>query len=384
MDRRADGSCIFCSHARASARDNGLMRRAVVIGSGPNGLSAAITLAREGLDVEVREAETVPGGSARSAELTLPGFVHDIGSAVYPFALASPFFSKLRLDLYGLEWVHPSAPLAHPLDDGTAVVLERNIGATGANLDAADVRAYSDLFSPIVENWDVLIPDLLRPVFHVPRRPVLLARFGFRALQPAAMLAKSAFKGLRARALFAGLAAHSILKLEQPLSSAFALMLGGAAHAVGWPFAGGGAQSITHALISILTGSGGRIATGARVNTLDELDSPQLTLCGISPKGLLRIAAKQLAGRPYADLLRRFKYGPGAFKMDWALREPIPWRAKDCLRAGTVHVGGTLEEIAASERTAYTGKAPARPFVLLAQPSLFDPSRAPAGRHTAW
>lgn len=358
--------------------------RAVVIGSGPNGLAAGITLARAGLSVEIREAELQPGGGARSRALTLPGFTHDLGSAVYPLGIGSPFFSKLRLDLHGLKWIQPAAPLAHPLADGTAVIVERDISATARNLDPADAMIYRELFQPLVDTWDLVIPELLQPISHVPRHPVLLAKFGVKAIQPATLLARALFKGERARALFAGMAAHSILKLEAPLSSAFGIIMAASAHAVGWPVAGGGAQSISNALIAIFERLGGTLVTGSRVNALEELDDPDLTLCDVSPKGFLRIAGRQLAGRPFADLMRQYKYGPGAFKMDWALREPIPWRAKECLRAGTVHVGGSLGEIAASERAAAEGKAPTEPFVLLAQPSLFDSSRAPAGQHTAW
>ncbi len=360
------------------------MRRAVVIGSGPNGLAAGITLAQAGLDVEIREATNVPGGATRSSELTRPGFIHDFGSAVYPFAVASPFFSELRLDLHGLEWIHSPVPLAHPLDDGTAVLLERDLKSTAANLGRGDAAAYRHLFEPLVEEWDSLIGELLQPIFHIPRRPIKLARFGLHAVAPATLLCRSAFKGQRARALFAGLAAHSVLKLEAPLSSAFGLMLGAAGHAVGWPVAGGGAQNITNALVSVFTRLGGRIVTGSRVNGLEDLGSPELTLCDVSPREFLRIADTRIGNRPFGDLMRQYKYGPGAFKMDWALREPIPWRAKECLLAGTVHVGGTLDEIAASERAAYKCGTPTRPFILLSQPSLFDRTRAPAGQHTAW
>lgn len=360
------------------------MARAVVIGSGPNGLAAAITLAQAGVDVEVREANASPGGAARSCELTLPGFVHDFGSAVYPMSVASPFFSELRLDLHGLRWIQPTTPLAHPLDDGTAVVMERDIGATAGNLDRGDAAAYRELFEPVVNDWDLIMPEVLQPIFHVPRHPIALARFGMRAVQPATLVANTLFKGKRARALWAGVSAHSNLKLEAPLSAAFGILIGGAAHAVGWPIAAGGAQHITNALTSVLTRLGGRVITGSRVNALDELDTPDLTLCDVSPTQFLHIAQRQLDGRPFADLLRQYRYGPGAFKMDWALREPIPWRAKECVRAGTVHLGGTLEEIAAHERAAFDGGAPKRPFILLVQPSLFDPARAPAGQHTAW
>ncbi len=357
--------------------------RSVVVGSGPNGLAAAIVLAQTGLNVDVREANALPGGGARSGELTLPGFVHDLCSAIHPMALASPFFRSLNLERHGLEWIQPPAPLAHPLDDGTAIVVERDVFATAAGL-GIDAAAYRELFLPVVENWDAIMSDALRPILHWPKHPFKMAGFGFRGFQPATLLAETIFRSTRARALFAGMAAHSFLKLERPLSSAFGIMLGAAAHAVGWPFPRGGAQRITDALIGILTGLGGRVTTDARVNSLEELDRPDVTLCDVSPKQFLRLGAEQLRRRPFADLMRQYKYGPGAFKMDWALSEPIPWRAKECLRAGTVHVGGTLEEIAASERAAVDGRPPTKPFILLAQQSLFDPTRAPAGRQTAW
>ncbi|HEX4748588.1 MAG TPA: NAD(P)/FAD-dependent oxidoreductase [Bryobacteraceae bacterium] len=357
---------------------------AVVVGSGPNGLAAGITLAQAGLDVEIHEAQPEPGGAARSMQLTLPGFLHDFGSAVYPFAVSSPFFSKLNLNLLGLRWIHPDAPLAHPLDDGTAVMQERDLAATAGNLEGADKAAWRELFQPLVDDWAGLMDDLLRPLFHLPRHPIEMGRFGIHALQPALLLARTKFRGERARALFGGLAAHSIRKLESPLTSAFGLMLGASAHAVGWPIAAGGGQSITNALIAVFKNLGGRIITNSRVSALSDLDRRDLTLCDVSPRQFLQIAAKELDGRPFADLMRQYKYGPGAYKMDWALREPIPWRAKECLRAGTVHLGGTLDEIAASERGAMDGHPPAKPFVLLSQPSLFDPTRAPLGQHTAW
>ncbi len=358
--------------------------RAVVIGSGPNGLSAAIVLAQAGLEVEVREAASFAGGAMRSGELTLPGFLHDLGSAVHPMGVSSPFFATLPLADHGLEWIWPGASLAHPLDDGTAVMLERDVAATTAQFDSADANAYRHLFNPFVTRWGTLKQELLRPMVRVPSHPFLLGRFGVEAVKPATLLAKSSFRTPRPRALFAGSAAHSFLKLESPLSSAFGLMLGTAGHAAGWPIPKGGSQQITNALAGVLRSFGGRIVTDARVETLDELGSPDLTLCDVTPRQFLRIANRQLQGRAFRQLLERYRYGPGVFKVDWALREPIPWRAKECLRAATVHLGGTLEEIAVSERAVWQGKPSDRPFVLLAQPSLFDSTRAPAGQHTAW
>ncbi len=358
--------------------------RAIVIGSGPNGLAAAIFLAQAGLEVEVRERASTPGGAARSGELTLPGFIHDLGSAVHPMALSSPFFSTLPLGLHGLEWIWPEASLAHPLDDGTAVLLERDVARTAAQFPSSDAAAYRKLFQPLVRRWDTLTKELLRPLVHIPGHPFLLGRFGLQAIQPATLLARSSFRNSRPRALFAGSAAHSFLKLESPLSSAFGLMLGAAGHAVGWPVPKGGSQQITNALAGVLRSLGGRILTNSPVETLDELGSPDLTLCDVTPRQFLRIADRELAARPFRQLLERYRYGPGVFKVDWALREPIPWKAKECLRAGTVHLGGTLEEIAASERAVGHGTPSDKPFVLLAQPSLFDPTRAPNGLHTAW
>lgn len=358
--------------------------RAIVIGSGPNGLAAAIVLAQAGLDVEVRETASTPGGGARSGELTLPGFIHDLGSAVHPMALSSPFFSTLPLGEHGLEWILPEASLAHPLDDGTAVMLERDVARTAAQFDSSDAQAYRKLFQPLVTHWEALKQELLKPVVRIPHHPFLLGRFGLQGIQPATLLARSSFRNPGARALFAGSAAHSFLKLESPLSSAFGLMLSAAGHAVGWPVPKGGSQQITNALAGVLSSLGGRIVTSARVDKLDELGSPDLTLCDVTPRQFLQLADRQLAGRPFRQLLERYRYGPGVFKVDWALRESIPWTAKECLRAGTVHLGGTLDEIAASERAVWRGTPLDKPFVLLSQPSLFDPTRAPAGQHTAW
>ncbi len=359
-----------------------MKRTAVVIGSGPNGLAAAIHLARHGISVEVREAAAVPGGGARSGELTLPGFIHDLGSAVHPMAMSSPFFQGLPLVQHGLRWIQPPTPLAHPLDDGTAVLMGRDMDATAQAL-GADGPAYRQLYGPLVKNWDALAIEILRPLPVIPRHPLLLANFGLKALQPATVLARSTFRGERARALFAGCAAHSMLELEAPLTAAFGVIFGATAHAVGWPIPEGGSQSITNALIGVLESHGGRVVTDSHVDSLAELGDPDLILCDVSPRQFVRLAGNRLP-TSFRQALERFRRGPGIFKMDWALREPIPWKAKECLTAATVHVGGTLEEIAASERSPEAGRLPQKPFLLLSQPTLFDRSRAPDGQHTAW
>ena len=354
---------------------------AVVIGAGPNGLAAAITLARAGRSVLVREANETVGGGARSAELTLPGFVHDVCSAVHPLAAGSPFFRTLPLAEHGLEWVFPPAPLAHPFDDGTAAVLERSVEATAATL-GADAGAYRKLMNPLATDWPLLENALLGPP-GLPRHPLALARFGLRALRPARRLAEVWFDGSRARALFAGLAAHSFLPLEKMPSAAFGLVLGITGHALGWPVPRGGAQRIADALASYFRSLGGEIETGARVGSIDELPPARAVLCDVTPRQLVRLAGHRLPAG-YRRQLERYAYGPAAYKIDWALDSPVPWKAKECARAGTVHLGGTIEEIARSERAAWRGEHAENPFVLVAQPSLFDPARAPAGKHTLW
>jgi phytoene dehydrogenase-like protein len=354
---------------------------AVVIGSGPNGLAAAIVLARAGRSVVVYEAEPAIGGGARSAELTLPGFVHDVCSAIHPFAVLSPFFRTLPLKEHGLDWIEPPAPLAHPLEGGGAVVVERSVDRTGELL-GADAGAYRALMGPLVDDWPRLADSVLGPV-HWPRHPLALARFGLQALRPASSLARNAFRNEAARAVFAGLAAHGMLPLEKSLTAGFGLVLGIAAHVTGWPLPRGGAQSITNALASYLRSLGGEIVTDRRVRTLDELPPARAILCDLTPGPLLKIAGDRFP-RGYRRKLLRYRYGPGAYKVDWALGGPIPWRAAECARAATVHLGATLEEIARSERDAWAGVDTERPYVLLAQPTLFDRSRAPAGKHTAW
>ena len=354
---------------------------AVIVGAGPNGLAAAITLARAGTSVLVLEAKDTVGGGARSAELTLPGFVHDICSAVHPLAVGSPFFRALPLVDHGLEWIYPPAALAHPLDDGTAVIVEPSIAATAATL-GPDADAYRRLMTPLARDWDKLAREFLGPL-RVPHHPVAMARFGVLALWPVATLAKVMFRGERTRAVFAGLACHSMLSLDQLTTAAFGLMLGVTAHAVGWPIPRGGSQSIADAMASYLRLLGGEIVTGHPVECIEELPPHRAALFDVTPRQLECIAGKRLP-EGYRRKLRGYRYGPGVFKMDFALDGPIPWQAKECARASTVHLGGTLDEIAAAERAVWKGEHPERPFVLLAQQSLFDSTRAPAGKHTVW
>ncbi|MGH2522070.1 MAG: phytoene desaturase family protein [Anaerolineales bacterium] len=355
---------------------------AIVVGSGPNGLAAAITLARAGRSVLVLEAHATVGGGTRSAELTLPGFVHDVCSAIHPLGLSSPFFRALPLAEYGLEWVSPPASLAHPLDDGTAVMVERSVEQTSRAL-GRDGAAYRKLMSSSVANWDKLAVDLLGPLPLPPRHPIVFARFGLRALWPARGLAKAIFKEERARALFAGMAGHSMMPLDTPLTAAFGITLSLTAHAVGWPMARGGSQKIADALACYFGSLGGEVVTNQPVASIDELPPARAILLDVTPRQLLRLAGHRLPSG-YRKRLERYRYGPGVFKVDWALDGPIPWKAAECARAATVHLGGTLDEIAEAERAVWQGKHPERPYILLAQQSLFDSSRAPEGKHTAW
>jgi phytoene dehydrogenase-like protein len=354
---------------------------AVVVGAGPNGLAAAIELARNGLTVRVLEAAERVGGGVRSAELTLPGFVHDVCSAIHPLGVASPFLRTLPLAEHGLEWIEPPAALAHPFDDGTAVVLERSPDAAVSGL-GEDGPRWRRLFSPLAHDAEPLLEDVLAPL-HLPAHPLVLARFGARAALPATALARLTFREAKARGVFAGLAAHSMLRLERPPSAAFGLVLGLLAHSVGWPLPRGGSQRLADALASYLRSLGGEIETRRRVESLADLGDTRPVLLDVTPRGLLALAGDRLPPR-YRRRLERYRYGPGVFKLDWALDGPIPWRAEECARAATVHLGATLEEIAASEAAPFRGEVTERPYVLLAQQSLFDPTRAPAGRHTAW
>ncbi len=354
---------------------------AVVVGSGPNGLAAAITLAREGRSVLVIEGAATPGGGMRSAALTLPGFVHDVCSAIHPLAAASPFFRTLPLEKFGVEWIHPPLPLAHPLDGGRAALVERSVEATAARL-GEDGDAYRTVFEPLVRDCGKLLRDFLGPL-RLPHHPLAMARFGVQALMPASVYARARFRTGEARALFGGAAAHSIMALGKPATAAFGLVLGMLAHAVGWPMPRGGSQKLADALLAYLGTLGVEVVTGRWVRSLDELPPARAVLLDVTPRQLLDIAGNRLPGA-YRARLRRYRYGPGVFKMDFALDGPIPWAAEDCARAGTVHVGGALDEIIAAERAAYDGRVPEKPFIILAQPSLFDPSRAPEGQHTAW
>lgn len=358
-----------------------MSRKACVIGSGPNGLAAAIVLAQAGIAVDVFEAEPTIGGAVRSMELTRPGFLHDFGSAVYPLAVGSPFFSSLPLSDHGLEWIHSSAPLAHPLDDGTAVVLERDLQQAITSL-GTDGAAWRDLVQPFVENWSGFASDLLRPMPAIPRHPWLMARFALHAPFSARTIAHR-FRNERTRAVFAGLTAHSFLSFDEPLSGIFGVMFAISIHAVGWPIPHGGAQALAEALSVHLSSLGGSVKTSSRIDSLEDLPEYDAILCDVTPRQLLKIASPRLSDS-YKRRLQQFRYGPGVFKVDYALSSPIPWKSSECLRAATVHLGGTFDEIADSEKAVSSGQQADRPFVLLAQPTLFDSSRAPAGKHIAW
>jgi phytoene dehydrogenase-like protein len=353
----------------------------VVVGSGPNGLAAAIVLARAGRSVLVLEAADRIGGGLRSGALTLPGFTHDVCSAVHPMAVASPFLRTLPLHEHGLEWIYPRYPLAHPFDDGSAAILDRSLEKT-CELLGGDGAAYQRLVGPLVEKWGLLEDFILGPI-GFPRHPVAVSRFGVQAIQPATRLANSNFKSEKARALFAGLAAHSLMPLESWGTAAIGLVLAALAHGVGWPIAKGGSQRVADAMAAYLCTLGAEIVTGRQVRSLKDLPSSKVVLCDVSPRGLLEIAGESFPASS-RGAFERFRYGPGVFKVDWALREPIPWTARQCVEAGTVHLGGTMAEIAQSESECWWTGVSERPFVLLAQSSLFDSSRAPAGHHTAW
>jgi phytoene dehydrogenase-like protein len=352
---------------------------AVVVGAGPNGLAAAVQMAQAGLSVAVFESRATVGGGVYTAEVTLPGFQHDVFSAVHPLTVASPFLRTLPLAEHGLEWIYSPTPLAHPLDDGTAVLLERSVEATAQNL-GQDARAYKNLVEPLVRHWDDLAGDMLRPL-SFPRHPLVFSRFGLRAIRSASGLAETVFAGPRARALFAGLGAHSIMPLDRLGSAAIGLVMCVTAHAVGWPVAKGGSQRVAEALAAYLRTLKGEIVTGATIDSVENLPKARVILLDVTPRQLLHM----VQGFParYQQKLKRYRYGPGAFKVEWALDGPIPWRAKGCRRVATVHVGGMLEEIAEAENGIWRDKHPERPFVLLTQQSLFDPTRAPEGKHMA-
>jgi phytoene dehydrogenase-like protein len=355
---------------------------AVVIGSGPNGLSAAIRFAQEDLSVLVLEAKDTIGGGTRSAELTLPGFVHDVCSAIHPLGIGSPFLSRLPLKKYGLSWIQPEVPLAHPLDNGSAAALRRSIAETAEGL-GPDSNAYGRLMSPLVSNWENLAAEFLQPILHFPRHPIQLARFGLHSMRSAERLATHFFEDEPARALFAGMSAHSFLRLDQIPSAAFGLVLDILGHAVGWPLPRGGSQQIANAMAAHLRSLGGEIITNHPVKSISQLPLARALLLDVSPRALLGLTGDSLP-ISYRRKLGSFRYGPGIFKLDYALAAPIPWKTEVCSIAGTVHLGGALAEIALGERQVCEGKLPEKPFVLLAQPSLFDPTRAPEGKQTAW
>ena len=359
------------------------MHSANIIGSGPNGLAAAITLAQAGVGVTVYERNQHLGGACSTAEITLPGFHHDLGSSAFPMGAASPFFQSLPLAQYGFHWLQPEFPLAHPLDHGPAILLTSTLEAMQQQLTPRDYKAWHRLFAGPVESWKELVPEILGPVLHLPRHPLVLGRFGLPALLPATMLAHTLFKDPRTAALFAGNAAHSVMPLENPLSSAVGVVLAAAAHTVGWPVAAGGSQALTNALAAHLESLGGTIYTGCAIASLDDLHPADALFFDTSAKALEAIAGPRLSNH-YRKRLLQFRPGPGAFKIDWALSEGIPWRDASSRAAGTVHLGGTMEEIARAEAEVFAGTHSERPFVLLVQPSVIDPSRAPAGKHTAW
>jgi phytoene dehydrogenase-like protein len=354
---------------------------ALVVGAGPNGLAAAIVLARAGLKVLIREAAETPGGGARTERLTLPGFAHDVCSAVHPLGISSPLFRRLALAQHGLEWVQPAAAVAHPFDDGSAVLLERSLDAMTSQL-GPDAPAWQRLMAPFVNRWRDLLADALGPL-KPPRHPLLLARFGLVAFPATTWLTRRLFRERRARALFGGMAAHATLPLNRPPSAAFGVILGVAGHAVGWPIPRGGSGKLTDALVGYFRALGGDLVTGAPVASLDELPPARAVLLDLTARQILRLGGTDLPA-PYCAQLERFQYGLGTFKLDYALDAPIPWRASEVSRAATVHLGGTLEEIQHGRTQEWSGQPAERPYVLLAQPTLFDASRAPAGKHVAW
>jgi phytoene dehydrogenase-like protein len=354
---------------------------AVVVGSGPNGLAAAITLAQAGRKVLLMEAKATIGGGMRTLELTLPGFHHDMCSSVHPLGVSSPFFRSLPLQQYGLEWVYPEVEVAHPFEDGTAAIIERSVEATAARL-GRDAAAYRRLMSWLVRNHEAALDEFLAPL-HFPRHPFVMAGFGLMALQSASGFARVAFRTQTARGLFAGLAAHAIQPLERPATAAFGLMLGMLAHAVGWPIARGGSERIAEAMAQYFYSLGGEIVTDAEVKSQKDLPSADITMFDVSPRQFIQIMGDSLPSG-YRNRLSGYRYGPGVFKIDYALSAPIPWKAEACSRAGTVHLGGTLEAIGVSERAAFTKTPAEAPYILLVQPTQFDTTRAPEGKHIAW
>jgi phytoene dehydrogenase-like protein len=354
---------------------------AVIVGGGPNGLAAGITLAQAGWSVLIREAKETIGGGSRTLELTLPGFRHDPCSAIHPLVVASPFLKALPLEEHGLELISPPLALANPFDDGTAAVLAQSLDETAAAL-GSDGEAWTGLMKPFVDDFDVLVGDLLGPM-RIPRHPIALARFGLPGLRSASGLIASRFKGTSAAALFAGMAAHAMLRLDKIASASFGISLALFAHAVHWPIPRGGSQTIVDAMAEQFRSLGGEIQTGQPVESIAEFSGARAILFDLTPRQIVQIAGDELPER-YRRQLEHYRYGPGIFKIDYALDGPVPWQAEPCTRAGTVHLGATAGEIAASERDVASGKHPERPFVIVAQQSLFDATRAPAGKHALW
>lgn len=360
-----------------------MSQTAIVIGSGPNGLAAAICLAKAGLEVSIYEKNAVIGGACRSEELIKKGIINDVGSAVHPMVAASPFFKSLPLSDYGLKWIHSPVVVAHPLDDGTAVAIYKSIEETASNLDVIDNKSYQKLMEPLANNFQILIEEIMQ-VPSIPwRHPFIMMNFGLNALFSARGLAEMKFKGNRARALFAGMGAHSIMNMNKAASSASGLMLAASAHANGWPIPQVGAQKISNALIAYFKTLGGKIITGTEIANLADLPDNDVLLADVTPVQLLKMAASELPDN-YISKVKKYKYGPGVFKIDWLVNNPVPWTAGECCNAITVHIGGSMEEIVMAENEVHSGKEPAKPFVFIAQPSLFDPTRTDGNQHVVW
>jgi len=354
---------------------------AIVIGSGPNGLSAGIRLAQEGLKVLIMEAKDTIGGGTRTKELTEPGFLHDVCSAVHPTALGSPFLSSLRLQNYGLEFIQPEVAYAHPLEDSEAAIAYKDIHKTAEGL-GVDAEAYMKLYREFVDEWSYLSQDIFGTL-RIPKHPLLMAKFGWYGMFSAKLLSNSLFKTVKARALFTGCAAHSIVPLTRAFTASFGVVLGASAHSVGWPVAKGGSSAITNAMAKLFKSLGGEIKTNEHVKDLTDLPTSRAVLFDLTPHQIARIAKKKLP-KSYLSKLRNYTYGPGTFKMDWALSEPVPWKNEEARKAGTLHLGGTFLEISNAEQAVWDGEHPEKPYVLVSQPTVCDPSRAPEGKHTLW
>jgi phytoene dehydrogenase-like protein len=357
--------------------------RVAIVGAGPNGLSAAIVLARAGLQVVLHEGAEQIGGGARTEALTLPGFRHDVCSAVHPLAAASPFFRGLEFERYGLRWIHPPILMAHPFEDGTAAVLTGSTHETGGSLGNADGAAYRRVMDPLVRHWEAVMEEVLAPPLRVPRRPLLMTRLGLSGLRSASGFVRGSFVGERARAFFLGLAGHALMPMTAAPSAAFGLVLALAGHGAGWPIARGGSQGIADALAEIVRTSGGEIVTGSPVRSLRALDGHAAVVLDLTPRQVLSISGNDLPSG-YTHRLAAYRYAPGVFKIDWALSEPVPWTAPECRRAGTIHLAPSGSDVERSASAAWAGQGDDVPYVIFSQPSLFDPTRAPEGRHTAW